>query len=279
MCLSAGGMAANVAVGLRRLGADVALAAALGDDENGRMAEQALIGEDVDTRYLVRHIGEPTFMCVVLLTPNGEKSLVRLETGAYLPAPGDVPDAAFADRDHAHLTFGSEDLARSCINRAKAKGLSVSLDLESADVSGDPNVLRDLLPRVDWLFMNNPTRTWIERTLGPEALSAVPCQITTQGASGSQIDRGDLHAAVPGHVVQVRDSTGAGDGFVAAFLHAHLVEGRPEPEALSRANAAAALVVQAYGAQTGLPTLAQVDAFLSAAAPTEHDGARGGQHA
>ena len=50
------------------------------------MAEQALIQEGVDIRYLVCLKGETTFMCIVLLTPDGEKSLIRVETAAYLPA-------------------------------------------------------------------------------------------------------------------------------------------------------------------------------------------------
>ena len=120
VCQAIGGMAANVAVGLSRLGATARLVASMGDDENGSMAKKALIQEGVDIRYLVCLKGETTFMCIVLLTPDGEKSLIRVETAAYLPTLQDIPDAAFHDTEHVHLTFGSEQLARHCIARAKA---------------------------------------------------------------------------------------------------------------------------------------------------------------
>ena len=122
ICQSVGGMAANVAVGLRRLGSDVRLVAAIGDDEQGALAEQAMVRQGVDTRFLVRRAGDSTFMCVVLVGPEGEKSLIRLETGAYLPNPEDVPDAVFVGTRHVHLTLGSEELARHCMLRARSSG-------------------------------------------------------------------------------------------------------------------------------------------------------------
>ena len=279
ICLSVGGMGANVAVGLRRLGAQVRLIAAVGDDAHGAMAERTLVDEGVDIGYLVRRPGEATFMCVVMLTGDGEKSLVRLETDAYLPAPADIPDAAFADVGHVHLTLGSVALTRHCVARARATGTSVSLDVEKADLPEDPSAFLALLPRINWLFMNARTRSHIERTLGPEVLKAARCLITTDGASGCRLDCDGVNASVPGHAVEVRDSTGAGDGFVAAFLHARLVEHRADAEALRRANAAAAMVVQHYGAQTGLPTTDAIDRFLGDAPSPAADPAWTDRHA
>ncbi|MGQ0484547.1 MAG: carbohydrate kinase family protein [Hyphomicrobiales bacterium] len=263
VCQAIGGMAANVAVGLSRLGASARLVASIGDDENGAMAELALMQEGVDKSFLVCLKGEATFMCIVLLTQDGEKSLIRVETAAYLPAPQDIPDDAFDDIEHVHLTFGSEQLARHCIARAKAAGATVSLDIEKADLEGNPFRFVDLIPSIDWLFMNQHTRTFLEQTAGNGVLDTAPCVITTLGSSGSLLVRDGARTVISGHAVQVLDSTGAGDGLVAAFLYGRLTEGRPEAEALHRANAAAAIVVQQYGAQTGLPTVAEIDRFLA----------------
>jgi len=265
--LSVGGMSANVAVGLRRLGAEVRLVAAIGNDDHGALAERTLDHEGVDIGYLVRCPGDATFMCVVMLTGSGEKSLVRLETDAYLPRPADVPDAAFTGIGHVHLTLGSVALTRHCMARAKAAGATVSLDVERADLPDDPAILAALLPGIDWLFMNARTRAHIEDSLGGELQRASRGLITTEGAAGCSLTADGVETRVPGHPVEVLDSTGAGDGLVAAFLHAHLVERRPVAEALRRANAAAALVVQHYGAQTGLPRAAELDRFLAAASP------------
>lgn len=275
--LSVGGMSANVAVGLRRLGADVRLVAAVGDDEHGALAERALGREGVDIGHLVRRPGEATFMCVVMLTGSGEKSLVRLETDAYLPRPAEVPDAAFAGIGHVHLTLGSVALTRHCLERAKAAGATVSLDVERADLPDDPAILAGLLPGIDWLFMNARTRGYLEESHGGRLQHVSRGLITTEGSAGCHLSLDGVETRVPGHRVDVLDSTGAGDGLVAAFLHAHLVEGRPAVEALHRANAAAALVVQHYGAQTGLATVAEIDRFLALASPpTSH--ARADRH-
>ena len=196
------------------------------------------------------------------LGPNGDRSLVRLETGAYLPKPDEVPDSAFAGARHVHLTLGSEALARHCVARARSSGASISLDLEKADLSDDPSILVDLLPAIDWLFLNRRSRSHVERVLGPLVLKQASCVITTDGSTGCRIERGDCRTEVAGHEVSVRDTTGAGDGLVAAFLHGHLVAGLSETAALGRANAAAALVVQRFGAQTGLPTSDELDRFL-----------------
>ena len=267
ICQAVGGMAANVAVGLRRLGAEARLVAAIGDDEQGAAAQRAVAGDGVDTRFLVRRNGDATFMCVVLLSPNGDRSLVRVETGAYLPKPDEVPDAAFAGIRHVHLTMGSEALARHCIARARSSGASISLDLEKADLPADPSSLADLLPAVDWLFLNRRTRGYLERALGPLVPERASCVITTDGATGCRMERGDRRTEVAGHKVSVSDTTGAGDGFAAAFLHGRLVAGLSEAAALHRANAAAALVVQRFGAQAGLPTGDELDRFLCRAGP------------
>ena len=257
-----GGMAANVAVGLRRLGSAVRLVAAVGDDEPGARAERILRKEGIDLGFLVRRGGESTLFCVVLVGPEGEKSLIRVETGAYLPAPSEVADAALAGIRHVHLTFGSEALTRHCVARARSLGATLSLDLELADLPADPAGLTGLLPQFDWLFLSRRTRSELERRLGPSVLAPVPGVITTDGARGCRLERGGRREQVAGHAVPVADTTGAGDALAAAFLHFHLDAGLSELAALRRASAAAALVIGQPGAQTGLPQPAEVDRFL-----------------
>lgn len=265
--LTVGGMSANVAVGLARLGSTVRLVAALGDDSYGDFASAQLAHEGVDTRFLVRCANTATFMCLVLLTGDGEKSLVRLESEAYLPRPEDTPAAAFDAVRHVHLTLGNLALTEHCLALAKEHGASVSLDLEQADVPNDLTIMARLFSQVDCLFLNRRTRAYLESKLGADALAAARCVITTLGADGCRLDRAGECIDIPGYAVAVRDSTGAGDAFAAAFLHHYLTKQSSVTEALRSANAAGALVVQQYGAQTGLPTQAQIDNFLRRVSP------------
>ena len=262
ICQSVGGMAANVAVGLCRLGSSARLVAAVGGDQQGVVATEAVSNEGVDTRFLVRRPDEATFTCVVLLGPDGEKSLIRLETGAYLPDSPDVSADAFEDARHVHLTLGRESLTRHCVGHARAAEATLSLDLEAADLPESPDRIVDILAEVDWLFLTQRTREFLEGRVGKAVFKNSRCVITTNGASGCVLDRGGCLTRAKGHAVKAQDTTGAGDAFVAAFLHAHLVDGLPEKAALGWANAAAALVVQQFGAQSGLPTSAEIERFL-----------------
>ena len=260
--LTTGGMGANVAVGLARLGAASRLVAAVGDDDYGRTATAALEAEGVDTRFLVRCAGATTFMCVVLLAGDGEKALVRLETDAYLPRPDTVSTDAFDGIGHVHLTFGDPALTQHSVGLAVAAGASVSLDLEQADLTDDPSILASVLAGTEILFMNRRTRADLDARFGSDILAPVPQVVTTMGAGGSRLETTGRQIESPGFPVVVRDSTGAGDAFVAAYLHARLVERRPFPEVLQRANAAAAIAVGQIGAQTGLPGPADIERFL-----------------
>ena len=260
--LTTGGMAANVAVGLARLGTASRLVAAVGDDGHGRTATQALEREGVDTRFLVRCADTTTFMCVVLLAGDGEKALVRLETDAYLPRPEAIAAAAFDGVDHVHLTFGDPALTLHSLDLAKAANASVSLDLEQADLTDDRSTLARVLGGIEILFMNRRTRADLEARFGADILAPVPQVVTTLGADGSRLETPGGRIDSPGFPLVVRDSTGAGDGFVAAYLHYRLVERRPPPDVLRRANAAAAMAVGQVGAQTGLPGVADIERFL-----------------
>jgi ribokinase len=72
----------------------------------------------------------------------------------------------------------------------------------------------------------------------------------------------DGSGGIPAFPVEVRDTTAAGDTFNGALAVA-LAEGRPMPDALRFANAAAALSVTRAGAQTSIPGRAEVDALLA----------------
>ena len=154
LSLSAGGMMANAAVALARLGSPVRLLGAVGDDRDGAFAVQVVADEGVDVRFVTRRPGVPTFMCVVMVGPTGEKSLVRVASEAYLPKPSEITPAAFEGVGHLHLTLGSPRLTDASLSAAAARGVPSSLDLEAADIPDEPAVLAAILDRVDYLFMS-----------------------------------------------------------------------------------------------------------------------------
>jgi len=257
-----GGMAANVAVGLSRLGADARLVAAVGDDDFGRFALARMEAENVDTRFVLIRPDGQTFVCLILHTDQGERALVRLQTDAYLPRAVEIDLDAFDGVEHVHTTFGNAELAHRVVDLAGSAHVTKSLDLEVADIPDNPASLLALLPKLDWLFMNRAAKRQLLELGGQSVVDRIPRVVTTLGSEGSSITFNGATTSAASRPVVVEDTTGAGDGFVAAMLHGTLVQNLPPLDCLVRANTAASSVVTASGAQTGLPTADQLVAML-----------------
>jgi sugar/nucleoside kinase (ribokinase family) len=136
-----GGSGANVAawaaVAARGAGAPPALAGRIGADERGRAAEQELRATGVETRLAVDPV-LATGTCVVLVGPDGERSMVPDSGANDRLAEGDLPDDVLGEGAHLHLTGytlvrdGSRAAGRAAIARARERGMSVSVDPSSA---------------------------------------------------------------------------------------------------------------------------------------------------
>jgi sugar/nucleoside kinase (ribokinase family) len=259
-----GGMAGNVSMALARLGASVRLFGCVGDDEDGAFALKGLARAGVDTSHVLHLASVATFSCIALVTPDGEKSLLKLMTAAYRPRPDDVTDRVFVGVGHAHLTSGGDpELCRRVVEAAGRAGATCSLDMERADLPEAPDDLVRALDGFDFLFCNAESRVAVDERLGMPATRRVPVVVTTLGAAGSRVEGVGRPIEASGLTVAVKDTTGAGDCFAAAFLHARLAHALGWEDALRFANCAAALSTTEYGAQSALPTEAEVSAVLS----------------
>ncbi len=256
-----GGMAANVAVAARRLGTPTRMLGAVGDDAMGREALEALAREGVDVAHVAIRADTATFFCIIMVDAEGEKALVKALSPAYLPMPDDLTAAAFSQVTHMHITFTRPELALRALRMAQEAGATTSLDLEAADVPEDGGRIRQLVDLVDILFISDESRAEAERRIGPLSATDGRTIVTTRGRAGARLERGAIVAEVGGHRVEVTDTSGAGDAFAAAFLHARLA-GAEDAAALRFANAAAALSTRAYGAQAGSARRDEVDQFL-----------------
>ncbi len=260
-----GGMAGNVAAALARLGSRVRVLGRIGDDADGVFAVESLEKVGVDTSYVARLNGVATFSCISLLTPDGEKSLVKLMTSAYRPDADDASEAALEGVRHLHLTsVGDPALCRRLVDAARASGATASLDIERADCPEDRTVLLDAIKGFDLIFCNAESRAFVDAALKRPLAGLVPALVTTLGADGAQVETSEGRIVSPGFAPKIVDTTGAGDCFAAACLHARLAAKLEWKDALRFANCAAALSTTGLGAQSALPTADQVAAFLQA---------------
>ena len=281
-----GGAPANVAVGLARLGRRTGFHGVLGDDEFGRLLERKLSAEGIDCRFRFTREA-PTGMWFISLDESGDRSFFT-PTGAAsadkLIARADLDNARITESAWLHtgsschiLPAGGEALLEA-LARARAAGTRTS---------GDPNVrvhlwknLRDLRTLCQRAFAScdvvKVSEDETEQCLGerdPERALAklldlgVKLACVTLGARGAIARRGAEVFRVAAPAVEVVDTTGAGDGFVAGLLSRLAAPGAPTleampadqlEEALRFACAVGSRVCTALGAVAALPRAGEV---------------------
>jgi ribokinase len=237
-----GGKGANQALAAARLGAEVRLIGAVGEDP---FADEALAllregGVDLDA---VRTVAEPTGVALIIVGADGENEIVVAPGANRATEAGELGDADAVlcqlEIPVATVAAAGRQARFFCLNAAPAQALPA-----------------EVLAEVDLLVVN---RYELE-SVGPyDGLTAV-----TLGSEGAVLLEGgnEVTRAEPPSVDAV-DGTGAGDAFSACLL-VSVLEGRPPEEALRRACAAGALAASRPGAQPSLPTADEVDAILAA---------------
>jgi ribokinase len=262
-----GGKGANAAVAAARLGARVALVAALGDDADGAAVREDLAAHGVDTRGVITLPGTSTGLATVLVDGGGENA-IAVASGANLL----LEDAH--DRAGLAGAAGARD------------GTVVVVDLEVGDAAVlaaaehcartgarmvlDPGPARPLPAAViEAATVVTPNRGELgvlagDGDGGAQALLAqgAGAVAVTLGGDGVELFDGAEPSKIAPFSVDAVDTTGAGDAF-AAGLAVALRDGLPLPEAVRFGAATGALATRAPGARAALPDRAAVVALLN----------------
>jgi sugar/nucleoside kinase (ribokinase family) len=235
--ITMGGAGANTATWLAALGADVILVSRIGDDSAGRQVRSELSAAGVRCALAVDPTA-PTCCVVVLVGPDGQRTMLPDHGAGALLRPEDLTPALTAESRHLHLSGyvvlnpRSRDAALAMLAAARAAGLTTSVDPQSAALLTDPGAFLEWIRGVDLLLPNKDELARLSSGLDP--LAFVGAVAVTAGADGATwIDR-TTTVSVPAAQVSCVDSTGGGDAFNAGLLHAWLA-GEP-PEAALRAG-------------------------------------------
>ncbi len=268
--LTLGSSTALFAHGLARLGARVGFIGVGGQDAFGELAVRYLLDAGVDVSRTQLRQGLRTGLTVSLSEP-GDRAL--------LTYPGSIAELRLTDIDWEYLrTFRHLHLASYFIltalrpdipalfRRAKEYGLTTSLDTGWDEAGAFGTNLEDTLPYVDVFLPNaEEARTITGLQDVRAALAALAQRIPTVaiklGSQGAIAQRGTEFAQASGFTVEVRDTTGCGDGFDAGFLFG-LLQGLPLPRCLTLGNACGALVATELGGAAGFPTHGELTQFL-----------------
>ncbi|MGE5273895.1 MAG: ribokinase [Verrucomicrobiota bacterium] len=243
-----GGKGSNQAVGAARLGAEVALLTAVGEDAFGAEAFGLWAEENVDAAA-VRREPFPTMTAAILVERSGDNRIVVVPGALSALNPEHVD--AFADRIAAadvllvQLEIPVETALRA-LEVGRAAGVRTVLNPAPAPAE-------TIAPAADYLTPNESEAFAVEGAEGT--------LVVTLGEQGAKL--GGTH--VPAFAARPVDTTGAGDAFCAAFAVA-LAEGADDVEAVRWGCAAGAHMVEHDGVIPGLPTRAELERRLAVTA-------------
>ncbi|MBV9786447.1 MAG: adenosine kinase [Acidisphaera sp.] len=257
---SSGGSAANTCAWAAGLGAKVAYLGKVADDQLGQVFRHDIQAAGVHFPSRPLTGGEPTGSCLVLVTPDGERTMSVFLGAAVGFGEPDVDARLVGDAAITYLEGylfdppAAQAAFRRAATLARAAGRQVALSLSDPFcVDRHRAAFRDLVAgHVDILFANEAEICSLYETGFEAACEAArrdaAVAALTRSERGSRIVRGAETVEVAALPTTVVDTTGAGDAYAAGFLAAY-VAGADLRACAQLGSAAAAEVISHFGAR------------------------------
>jgi sugar/nucleoside kinase (ribokinase family) len=252
-------LATCVAMGLR-----TSYIGTTGSDDNGGRMRDELTRLGIDLSHAIVRDGPNPFAVILLDDHEGERVVLwKRDPRVALGARDIDPDAILSAR-LLHVDDVDLDASVEAARIARTRGLPVTSDIEQATDGVRALIAAVTVP----IFAEHvPTALTGEADMA-RALKAIrqphhAIVCVTLGARGAMLLEGDTVYLEPGMQVTTVDTTGAGDVFRGAFIHA-LLRGDAPRDTPRFANTTAAMSCTKVGAMSSVPALAEVTAFAAA---------------
>ena len=263
-----GGQIATAMLACARLGLRAAYVGSVGDDSAADAVLAPLARAGVDLRGVKRVAHAATRSATILVdSRTGERTILGYRDPRLALTPADLEPGPIERAGCLHLDAVDPDASRFAAEIARRVGVPVVLDADSAGPG-----LEKLLANIDFPIVSRGLaeamggRAGLRAALGELCALGARLAVVTLGEYGALARCGERVIESPAFRVDVRDTTGAGDVFHAAFAWG-LLGGLGAEPILRAANAAAAMSCRALGAQGGLPTRDELEEFLRAQRP------------
>lgn len=274
--LATGGDANNEAVALAKLGNRVGLMGMIGDDTQGQFIRDQCLRAGVGVEGLFIKPGQATATGVVMIEDGGEHFFLTPHSRSHAQLGPEHIDLDLIRPGLKALSVASLftskrfdlEAVAALLKKAKSVGAMTFADFVMDQRGYGLDELAEIWPHLDYVMPSELEAQVFTGTSDPAEVAAdfqrrgVRNVVLKRGATGAVAFHESGTFSAPAFRVEVADTTGAGDNFVAGFIHG-LVHQMPVPDALRFGSAVAALSVQAVGAGAGLTGLAQVDTFLA----------------
>lgn len=257
-----GGVAANAAVTIARLGGRARFFGVLGDDETGRLIRAGLESEGVDIAGVQEIAGGLSPESIVQIDDQGERLIVNHASPDLFQLATRPDTEPMRNASAVLVDMRWQAGAISALEAASSLGIPGIVDCDH-DPDDTPGILESASHIV---FASTTLVRWTSESDVERALTIAHDRTgawvaATDGANGTTFLADDGAKRVPAFPVDAVDTLGAGDVFHGAFALA-VAEGRSVEEAMRWASAAAAVKCQRFGGRSGIPTRDDVQRFL-----------------
>lgn len=259
-----GGPVGNFACIASNMGLKVASMCKLGNDEGGKLLLEDFQDYGVDVSYVTVDPKVITPFVIVIVDPTGEKAVIIPELDQSSATT--ISPEAIKRSKYVYMMGFDHQAFREIADIAHLSGTKMMADIEpSEELTGEK--IYDLLSHCDIASFNQQGFT--TAFAKPFSMAAVKnlldhgpeIVLVTRGAEGVVAASKDEIVEVNAYDVPVRDTTGAGDTFNAAFLYA-IIQGYNLEESVKLGNAASAILIQSIGTRTKLPTPKAIKIFM-----------------
>lgn len=268
--MTVAGTGGGAAIDLAALGWNVDGHGAIGRDALGTFLRSQLANAGIGATGIVEKDGVQTSATILPIRANGERPSMHVP-GATRYWTHDDLDAAALENVDALLVGGPDTMPDvlspegiGIIERFRATGRPVFVDLLRSDAASNRADLMRLLAHVDWFTPNDDQLRSLtgvnDLTDAAEMMLAagVGTVAVTTGAKGALlVRRGHKPVVVPAYPTTVVDTTGCGDAFNSGVITGVLSGAAPQ-DAVSLGNACGALVATGLGSDAGITALADV---------------------
>ncbi len=272
--VASGGSAANTVAGVASFGGSAGYIGKVSDDELGEIFGRDMRSLGVDFSIAPSDDGPPTARCVILVTPDAQRTLNTFLGVSVMLEPADVnPATVSAGRilfceGYLWDVESAKQAIRKAMDIAADAGRQVALTLSDSFCIDrhHKEFLELVVGPVDVLFANRAEITRLYECDFDAAVKRVADEVelafVTMGADGSLIvSDGRITEIEAEHLGPVVDTTGAGDQYAAGALYG-LSQGLPLPDTGRLASLAAAEVISHMGPRPQRPLSDFLD-FLS----------------
>lgn len=268
-----GGNVRNTLQGVAALGGKTTYNSTIGSDQNGKRVKDSLKLHGIDDKTHIRDGLTP--MCAVLVTPDGDRTMVTYVGDDSKVCPDDLDIEAIAQSKILYTSgYMLNDSRRAeffkrCVEKANQVGTLIAFDLaDPAVVNECGSHIRELIDKglIDILFGNDSE---MKALFGDEYFSQInkngqktPIIVAKQGANGAVVVTKNGKYKVGARPANIVDTTAAGDMFAAGFLYG-LLQNYPVEVCAQLAAFVAADTVEHVGATLSDEIKIKADEYLA----------------